>query len=337
MKIIFNLTKVGLGDNGGSLTLIKSANTLKKLGHKVIIIDSGKNQNKWAPLEVKHIIVKSEEQIPDADIILATGFNSWEHTLNLPERCGKKFVWIRGWELWQASSQEIIKILSNENIIKIVNSIGLENKLRSHNIISYIIRPGNDFKDFEIIDIQNSNKNIILGGLYHSRHRTKRTEWIFEVAKIMKQNFKNIKLYMFGADKNPENKLIDKYLYQPTLEEKTEFFNQIDIWLAPSNLEGLHKVPQEAMIQSTPVITTNALLAGTSDYIIHKETGLIAKDNLKSFCKQTIKLIKDKELRLQLGIAGRSKIIELGDREENMKRMIYLFEKSLKYYPFRLS
>lgn len=330
MKIIFNLMNVGLGNNGGSQTLVKSANFLKNLNHDVTIIDSGKNKNTWTPLETKHLKINTEGQIPDSDIILATGYKSWSHTLNLPERCGKKFIWLRGWELWQASNQEIIRILSNENLIKIVNSIGLQNKLEEFNIKSYIIRPGNDFEEFEIINLPNSKKNIVIGGLLHTKHRTKRTEWIFETVKVMKKSFGNIKLHIFGLDKNPNISIIDKYLCQPSIEEKNKFFNEIDIWLSPSKLEGLHIVPQEAMIRKCSVVTTNAPLAGTSDYIIHNETGLVSKNNLKSFCKQTRKLIKNKDLRLKFGEAGRNKIIELGDREDNMKKMVNLFEKLLK-------
>ena len=51
MKIIFDLRRVGLGHNGGSLTLIKSGNTLHDMGHEVTFIDSGRNQNKWVHLE----------------------------------------------------------------------------------------------------------------------------------------------------------------------------------------------------------------------------------------------------------------------------------------------
>ena len=58
MKILFNLFGVGCGNNGGTLTLFKSANTLSKLGHDVKIIDSGKNQNTWFKLNVPHIIIK---------------------------------------------------------------------------------------------------------------------------------------------------------------------------------------------------------------------------------------------------------------------------------------
>jgi len=42
MDIIFDLRNVGLGNNGGSLTLIKSGNTLQEMGHCVCFIDSGK-------------------------------------------------------------------------------------------------------------------------------------------------------------------------------------------------------------------------------------------------------------------------------------------------------
>ena len=147
MHIIFNLINVSLGNNGGSLTLIKSANTLKELGYDVSIIDSGKNQHTWTPLNVSHLKIKSVNDIPNGDIIIATGFNSWKHTLNLPERCGKKYTWVRGWELWNAPEKNIVSILSNTKMTKLVNSICLKNKLLSYKIESQIIYPGNDLED----------------------------------------------------------------------------------------------------------------------------------------------------------------------------------------------
>ena len=52
MIITFDLRSVGLGNNGGSLTLIKSGNTLQDMGHEIYFIDSGKNKHTWEKLEV---------------------------------------------------------------------------------------------------------------------------------------------------------------------------------------------------------------------------------------------------------------------------------------------
>ena len=94
MRILLNLMNTGLGNNGGSLTLIKSANTLVEMGHEVIIIDSGQNQNTWIPLYCKHLIVKNPSEIPDGDVIIATGMRSIEPTDK--SKIENKYVWIRG-------------------------------------------------------------------------------------------------------------------------------------------------------------------------------------------------------------------------------------------------
>ena len=41
MRITFNLINCGLGNNGGTQTIVRSANTLRELGHDVFIIDPG--------------------------------------------------------------------------------------------------------------------------------------------------------------------------------------------------------------------------------------------------------------------------------------------------------
>jgi len=321
MKIVFNLMNCGLGNNGGSLTLIKSANTLQELGHEVYIIDSMENQYTWGELKVPHIIIKERKNIPNSDIILATGYNTWKHTLNLPNRCGKKYVWVRGWEIWNSSEKNIVSILSDKRIIKLVNSICLKNKLLSYKIQSYIIRPGNEFEDLYPMDMRNDDK-IILGGLYHTRHMTKRSDWVIKTAKILKQKHKNIELYMFGTNKDPKNVVIDKYLSQPDIIEKNEFFNKINIFLTPSTLEGLHIVPQEAMMTGCPVVATNAEMSGTQDYMVHGVTGYISENNLDSFIHYTELLYKSSDTRKQMGREARKQIIKLGSREENMQTLI---------------
>ena len=58
MRILFNSVNCGLGNNGGSSTIVHSANTLIELGHDVKIIDSMRNQFTWFELKAKHIVLK---------------------------------------------------------------------------------------------------------------------------------------------------------------------------------------------------------------------------------------------------------------------------------------
>jgi glycosyltransferase involved in cell wall biosynthesis len=325
MKIIFDLRNVGLGNNGGSSTLVKSGNMLMELGQEVIFIDSMTNKYTWAPLNCKHKIVRNNNDLPSGDFIIATGYNSVKQTISSPPRCGKKLHWIRAWETWQFPEQRIVSDILKTPTIKLVNSICLQKKLNNFGITSYIVRPGYDFEDLFPLNIR-GNKDVILGGLYREgiHGKRKRVSWLLEAGRILKEKYSNIKLWLFGSEYNPNISFVDKYIRSPSMKEKNNFYNQIHIWLAPTMSEGLHLPPAEAMITECPVVGTTAELSGLQDYLIHKQTGLMMNDYLNDFISGAETLYKDKELRLILGANARKKILEIGSRKDNMNKLVTL-------------
>lgn len=324
MKIIFSLVNSGAGQNGGTFTLFRSANALTDLGHKIIIVDSGRNQHTWTKLKCEFRIIRNLSEFPDADVIVATSFRSVESTNK--SKIVNKFHYIRGWELWNTPENILVKILKESKTKKIVNSTCLQNKLKQFNIDSIIIRPGYDFNEIYPLDIRKNNKEVIIGGLFNSglKRSTKRTEWIFESYNSLRKKY-NIKLYMFGSDGTPKQN-IDYYIKNPSIEEKNKLYNMIDIWCSPSELEGLHIAPAEAMLTKCCIIGTNCQMSGTQDYLTN-ETGMISNNNLKDFTKCIEKLIINKEQRIELGNNSRNKILSLGSREENMRKMIEVFNE----------
>jgi len=326
MQILFNLLYTGLGDNGGSLSIIKSANTLSELGHDVKIVSSGSNYNTWEKLKVPHVIpTSSGGPFPSADVVIATGIKSVASTNMFDAKL--KLHWIRGWEIWNRPEKKIVKILKESPTIKIVNSICLQNKLKQFGIDPYVIRPGYDFDDYFPINIR-IPKQVVLGGLYNEggKRKTKRTQWIFECYKRLKDKFgQKLSLVMYGNEGFPS---IQEFVFysNPTIPQKNYVYNTTDIWLVPSELEGLHIPPAEAMLTGAVPVTTSAEMSGTQDYITHNETGIVSENNLESFIMEVEKLVKDPEKRKRLGEKGRERILSLGDRTTNMKRLIELLE-----------
>ncbi len=328
MKILFDLRRVGFGNNGGSLTLVRSANTLSDLGHDVKVIDSGKNMHTWTPLKVPHLRLKNIDAIPNADVVIATGYRSVGSTLNLPKRCGLKAHYIRGWETWSIPEHLIVNKILKKPTLKIVNSTGLQKKLLKFGIRSSIIYPGYDIDIFNPIKGKRDSQFVVLGGLFNRKHtHIKRHDWVIDVSKRLKKEY-YVKLYMFGAD-NMSGTVIDNYVKQPDEKRKNHFYNHIDIWLAPTIQEGLHMPPAEAMLTECPVVGTDAPLSGMHDYLIHEKTGLVSKNNFDSFFNCVKRLVEDKDLRIEYGRQARSKVMEIGSREKNMKKMVELFERKL--------
>ncbi len=330
MKIIFDLRKVGLGNNGGSSTLVKSGNMLLKLGQEVYFIDNSINKHTWEELEAPHLIIKNTKTIPDADVIIATGYKSVGETIHAPKRCGIKLHWIRAWETWQYSESDIIKHVLNQPTIKLVNSVCLQQQLKKYNIDSHIVRPGYDFAAYYPTGKRDSNLGkIIIGGLYREgvHGRRKRTEWLFAAARVLKGKYNDVLFYLFGSELPPSNSLIDYYLRQPSIEDKNLFYNSVDIWMAPTESEGLHLPPAEAMMTGCPVVATNAPLSGTQDYLTHDHTGIVTENNTDSFIDGVLTLYHNREYAESLGLNAIKKIEELGDRKTNMVKFIQLIEK----------
>jgi len=323
MEIIFDLRNVGLGNNGGSLTLIKSANILQDMGHGVYFIDNGKNKHTWVALEVEHIISNDNDYIPNADVIIATGYKSVAKTVSAPDRCGLKVHWIRGWETWQFQPKKIVSYILEAPTVKLVNSIGLKKMLKYYNFKSEIIRPGYDLDELYPQKIKRKTNSFILGGLYtRGKHeRIKRTHWVLETFKYLKQKYGNISLWMFGNDLIPKG-VIDNYIHRPTPDAKQYFYNNIDLWLSPAIQEGLHMPPAEAMMTGCPVVGVDAELSGTHDYLINGITGIVSENRLEEFISNAEKLYLNSEMRQDMGKRARLKIEELGSREDNMNKLI---------------
>lgn len=332
MKILFDTHGCPLGNNGGSSTIVKSANTLVDMGHDVIIIANAPNQHEWTPLKAKYKICHDTEKVLGADVVIATGFVTAKHVSSLPEKCGKKFHWMRAWETWQIGDDMDIKNRVLEMpTTKLVNSGQLMVKLQSLGYSSKIVRPGYDYNDLFFTEDRSTNQNIIIGGLYRAGfHGTrKRTDWVFKTVNALRKKRYKISLWMFGTDivKGGNGVGIDKYFLKPPPKSKNFFYNKVGIWLAPTKSEGLHMPAAEAMLTECPVVGTEAPLSGMSDYLRHEKTGLVSNNDIESFIANTERLLKDKELRLKLGKAGRVRILEMGDRKQNMERLVKILEE----------
>jgi glycosyltransferase involved in cell wall biosynthesis len=325
LKIIFNLFQVGLNNNGGSHTLVNSANTLSDLGNEVIIVDSYKNYYTWNELRCKHLIIKDINEFPNADIIIATGMKSLSST----EKCKikNKFVYIRGWETWVYPEGNLVNILKQSSCVKIVNSTCLQNKLASFLIPSYKCFPGYDLDEFYPNNKRNYDK-ITLGGLFNSggKRKTKRTEWILQAYHDLKKKY-DISLYLFGVEDKLQKSGVN-FIYNPSKKEKNNVYNKINIWLATSELEGLHITPAEAMLTECCIIGTNTEMAGTQDYLWNNSTGIVTNNDYDSFINGIEKILFDFEKQKILGKNARNRILEIGDRKKNMKKFMQILENN---------
>jgi len=300
MRIVFNVLKVGLGNNGGSKTLIRCAETLKELGTDVLIA-SQSNKYTWGKIKVPIV-----SALPKTDVIVATGFGSVKSTVQ--SSSPKKFYYIRGFETWQASEKQLLS--SFRSLKCIVNSEWLVQYFREKKLHCDLVYPGLDF-DLYPQKVPIIGRDNVIGGLFHEKHQTKRHVDVIEIASRLE-----CKCILLNRD-----------IKNPIPEHLADFYNSVKVWVAPSELEGLHNCPMEASLCGCGVVATDHARGGTRDYTISDENCLKYKSrDLEQATEQTRRLLEDDELRGDL----QHKMSELlhnkiGDRKKNMTKMMEIF------------
>ena len=334
MRITFNLQDTGLGNNGGSATIIRSVHELMKQGHEVCLVCNNPNNFTWFTIEAEVVHTdKGYFRYPDGDVIIATGFQSVKHVERAPNSKGVKWHWIRAHESWITKD---LKSVYHASTFKMVNSVCLKDFiLREYGTYCDIIYPGIDGKVFRNLRPERhseKHKGVHIGALYNMKKR-KRFNWIVDVFIKLKSIYKNeINFYLFGDTCRPQNLPFDfTYIKQPTTDVLVDLYNRIHIWLAPTESEGLHICPVEAQLCGCLVVGTNAELAGMRDWLEHGVTGFVSQNDLKSFFEKTIDAIEMPESEANILVNNAINIIrkKIGTRYKNMKRMVKLLEGKL--------
>ena len=298
MKIIIDVSNTGLGNNGGSRTIILCAETLSKLGHDVSIFSNVKNNYSWHKIRGVKILSGT---CPPCDVAISTTPKSVSHTLSMKAK--RKFYYIRGYEIFWCP----VKMVHNsyKKLPCIVNSKWLQLLLKMQGISSEIVYPG---LDFDIFYNYEKDRNNQIGGLFHKRHKTKNHRHIDQVA----------------ASLGTKAVMLNREISSPKPKELRDFYNNIKVWMAPTELEGLHNPPMEASLCGCGLVSNDCHRNGMTDYAIHTETALVYPAGDLEIAEQYVKLLlEDEELRQKLNRNMvdllRSKI---GDRISNMKKLV---------------
>jgi glycosyltransferase involved in cell wall biosynthesis len=155
-------------------------------------------------------------------------------------------------------------------------------------------------------------------------------EYFLESARIILQDFKNIRfLVVGGAFNNPS---LERSLYEMSVEkgiDKRTIFTgfrrdipqilaSMDVVVLPSGIDACSRVLFESMAMRRPLVAANA--GGTPEVVQEGVTGLLVKPGDSSeMAKCIMKLLNNKGLAEQYGNAGRKRVEAMFTIERNIK------------------
>lgn len=296
--------------------LFKISKYLKFTNHYAI---SWFNLNK--KIKEEFIYILEEKYIRDADVTIATSWETAEWVGNYSQSKGKKIYLIQDFETWSGSKERIIKTWKLP-LQKIVIAKWLKKMVNEEGEECIIIRNGLDFQSFGMDkNIKDRNPSKI-SMLYH------KLEWKgsnvgIEALKIVKKTIPNLEVDLFSTSKR--NEFIPDWMnFYEKPKNLRKLYNESSIFISPSLSEGWGLPRAEAMQCGCATIITN--VNGHNDYGINGQDYLMVNPNEPDdLAESIIKLISNNELRYNISKSG-NELVKQFTWENSYQQMKILFK-----------
>ncbi len=331
MNITFILPGHGKNPVGGFKVVYEYANRLLKRGHSITIvhpaildtdtpiiaypkklaryiqraIDKSYLPRAWFDIEqqVEMLWVPSLHQrhIPNADVIIATAWQTAEWVATYPNAKGLKYYLIQDVEDWSGELSRVMRTWTLP-LKKIVISKWLQNTAKELGQDSIYIPNGLDFALFNIDNDIAGRKNRSVMMLNHTMERKGIADGLAAL-DIVRQVHPDIKVTMFGIPKGNHLQEWVTYYQNPSQRLLRELYNNTSVFLAPSRLEGWGLTASEAMMCGAAVVGTD--IGGHREFMEDGVTALLAPPKDPSaLANRLLQLFYDEDLRINIASNG---------------------------------
>ncbi|MEG4118338.1 glycosyltransferase family 4 protein [Microcoleus sp. N9_B4] len=304
MKITFVLPTLSL--TGGIRVISIFAELLRKRGHSVFVISLPRPQpsmrqqvksllrgrgwisppenepsffdnlgvehkmtDRWRPVE--------DKDVPDADVVVATWWETAEWVAKLSPSKGAKAYFIQHHEIFDYLPQGRVEATWMLPMHKITISEWLVELARTKygdRQVS-LAPPTVDTKQFYACP--RNKQSVPTVGLMYSTIYWKGTDIALKAFSLAAENIPNLRLVAFGTGA-PSSELPlpanAEYVIQPDQDKIKDYYSKCDAWLLASRSEGFGLPIIEAMACRTPVISTPA---GAAPEILSGGTGILVR------------------------------------------------------------
>lgn len=173
-------------------------------------------------------------------------------------------------------------------------------------------------------------KDKIIIGFVGSLIKRKGIDILLEACSLLEDN--EIHIVLLG---DGDNEWVMDMVNKFNLEERItiypfgdpiDYYKIFDIFVLPSRIEGFGLVVIEAMMMGIPVIRSNT--EGAYDQILHMKDGFIFRnEDTEELSRYIDMLIKDSELRKEIGENGRKKAINNFSDDIMVQKTLDLYKK----------
>ncbi len=232
------------------------------------------------------------QDVPDADILIATWWETalWMHTM--PKSKGRKVHLIQGYEVW-LDPQAVARVHAALQLPNLKIAISsdlkqtLEEKLGEQGI--QVVPNAVDLEQFNAVQREKQITPTV--GFVYAHAAIKGADICMHACELARQQLPQLKVVAFGADQ-PSNDLPlptgTAYFYRPEQSQLKAIYARCDAWLFGSRLDSFGLPILEAMACRTPVI---AVPVGAAQDLLGDGTGvLVARESPKAMAEAIVAL-----------------------------------------------
>lgn len=327
MKITWILNDIEI--SGGVKAVFCLSNELSKRGHEVSILypliplgitpkklltkgykaipillkrrGSRGSEKLWFDLDsrVKMVQVPMliNRYVPDADVVLATWWETAYVVKRLSPSKGRKFYFIQHYEVWGGPKEKVDQSY-RLGLTNIVNSEWTKCKVEGvGGKVTAKILHAPMWEQFPEVEMPGHKGIRVL--MPSKSSGWKGTDDGRRAFYLAKKQCPKLRLVLFGWSDGYLSPL-EEFHQTPVGEDLNRLYQSCDIFLSPSKEEGFGMPNMEASVCGLPVVTTN--VGAVPEYSQNGKTMLASESgDVNALAENLVRLAKDEELRKRLG------------------------------------
>jgi len=240
--------------------------------------------------------------VPDADVVIATAWQTAEWLGDYPTEKGRKFYLIQHYETWSGPKARVDATFSL-GLRHLAIARWLQDVVRAQGADADYLPNGLDFSAFGV-DVAPERRGPRAMMLYHEADWKGSADGLRALEQV-KAQIPDLGATLFGTPAAPALPSWIRYEQRPTPEVLRRLYNESAIFLATSWTEGWGLPGCEALMCGCALAATD--VGGHREFARHHETALLSppKDPA-ALAQNVVKLLQDDALRVQLTEQGRA-------------------------------
>ena len=123
--------------------------------------------------------------------------------------------------------------------------------------------------------------------------------------------------------------IAENVLFAGSIRDQQSFLANASIFVLPSRSEGFSNAIVEAMAASLPVVATR--VGGNAEAVEETKTGLLVAAVVEAgMVAEMLRLLRDPDAAIAMGLAGRQRVREFFTTEAMMKHVVRIFDNLLR-------